>query len=159
MEESYEDEEEVWDVSSEYFDPSEERDTVQELRLGIPARYELRPPPPPPPTIRPPSLTITTPSHLTTEAVRKSSEAVLWTDPSWLSQRDQTNDSFHGSIESMDSLTESYWDPEDDSSQLTPLANNCEVPKDFFGEHVDFLRIQTRPRTVEVVWRLPKDKY
>jgi hypothetical protein len=70
--------------------------------------------------------------------------------------RNRTKDSFQGSIESIDSLTESHWDPEDDSSQVTPIANNVAQPIDFFSEHVDFLRVQTQPRKVEVVWTTPE---
>jgi hypothetical protein len=66
--------------------------------------------------------------------------------------RNRTKDSFQGSLESIDSLAESHWDPEDDSSQVTPVANNVAQPSDFFSEHVDFLRVQTQPRKVEVVW-------
>lgn len=64
-----------------------------------------------------------------------------------------------GSLESMDSLAESYWDPDDDeddtSSQVTPIAANGGHPDDvpdFFAEHVNFLRVQTRPRKVEEIW-------
>jgi hypothetical protein len=70
--------------------------------------------------------------------------------------RNRTKDSFQGSIESIDSLAESHWDPEDDSSQVTPIANNVAQPIDFFSEHVDFLRVQTQPRKVEVVWKTPE---
>ena len=63
-----------------------------------------------------------------------------------------------GSLESMDSLVESYWDPDDveddTSSQVTPIATNgyFAAAPDFFAEHVHFLRVQTRPHKVEVVW-------
>jgi hypothetical protein len=70
--------------------------------------------------------------------------------------RNRTKDSFQGSLESIDSLAESYWDPEDDSSEVTPIANNVAQPIDFFSEHVDFLRVQTQPRKVEVVWTTPE---
>lgn len=70
--------------------------------------------------------------------------------------RNRTKDSFQGSLESIDSLAESHWDPEDDSSQVTPIANNVAQPYDFFSEHVDFLRVQTQPRKVEVVWTTPE---
>jgi hypothetical protein len=70
--------------------------------------------------------------------------------------RNRTKDSFQGSLESIDSLAESHWDPEDDSSQVTPIANNVAQPIDFFSEHVDFLRVQTQPRKVEVVWTTPE---
>jgi hypothetical protein len=66
--------------------------------------------------------------------------------------RNRTKDSFQGSLESIDSLAESHWDPEDDSSEATPIANNVAQPIDFFSEHVDFLRVQTQPRKIEVVW-------
>jgi hypothetical protein len=71
-------------------------------------------------------------------------------------KRSRTKDSFQGSLESLDSLAESHWDPEDDSSQVTPIANNVAQPIDFFSEHVDFLRVQTQPRKVEVVWTTPE---
>jgi hypothetical protein len=70
--------------------------------------------------------------------------------------RNRTKDSFQGSLESIDSLAESHWDPEDDSSQVTPIANNVAQPIDFFSEHVDFLRVQTQPQKVEVVWTTPE---
>jgi hypothetical protein len=70
--------------------------------------------------------------------------------------RNRTKDSFQGSLESIDSLAESHWDPEDDSSQVTPIANNVAQPIDYFSEHVDFLRVQTQPRKVEVVWKTPE---
>ena len=31
-------------------------------------------------------------------------------------------------------------------------SNNDDVVADFFDEHVTFLRVQTKPRRVEVVW-------
>ena len=70
--------------------------------------------------------------------------------------RSRTKDLFQGSLESIDSLAESHWDPDDDSSQVTPKANNVAQPIDFFSEHVDFLRVQTQPRKVEVVWTTPE---
>jgi hypothetical protein len=69
-----------------------------------------------------------------------------------LLRRDRTKDSFQGSLESIDSLIESYWDPDDVESTITPITGNVAHPVDFFTEHVHFLRIQTQPRQVEVVW-------
>jgi hypothetical protein len=66
--------------------------------------------------------------------------------------RRRTKDSFQGSLESIDSLVESYWDPEEDSSLATPIATNRVESMDFLDEHVHFLRVQTQPRSVEVVW-------
>jgi hypothetical protein len=65
--------------------------------------------------------------------------------------RSRTKDSFQGSLESIDSLMESCWDPEDDASLATPVVTNVARSIDFY-EHVDFLRVQTQPRKVEVVW-------
>ena len=66
--------------------------------------------------------------------------------------RRRTKDSFQGSLESIDSLIESYWDPEEDGSLATPVATNIVQTMDFLEEHVDFLKVQTQPRSVEVVW-------
>lgn len=66
--------------------------------------------------------------------------------------RRRTKDSFQGSLESIDSLIESYWDPEGDASLATPVATNFVQGFDFLEEHVDFLKVQTQPRSVEVVW-------
>lgn len=72
--------------------------------------------------------------------------------------RSRTQESFQGSLESIDSLVESYWDPEDDASHITPVATNLARSSDFFYEHVRFLRVQTQPRQVEVVWNTPPHK-
>jgi hypothetical protein len=72
--------------------------------------------------------------------------------------RTRTQDSFQGSLESIDSLVESYWDPEDDASHVTPVATNLARSSEFFYEHVRFLRVQTQPRQVEVVWSTPPHK-
>jgi hypothetical protein len=72
--------------------------------------------------------------------------------------RNRTQESFQGSLESMDSLAESYWDPEDDASHMTPVATNLARSSDFFLEHVRFLKVQTQPRQVEVVWSTPPSK-
>jgi len=66
--------------------------------------------------------------------------------------RRRTKDSFQGSLESIDSLVESYWDPEEDASLATPVATNIIQSLDFLEEHVDFLTVQTQPRSVELVW-------
>lgn len=66
--------------------------------------------------------------------------------------RNRTVDSFQGSLESIDSLVESYWDPEDDTSQATAVASNTISPMDFFVEHLGFLSVQTQPRQVEIVY-------
>ena len=66
--------------------------------------------------------------------------------------RSRTQESFQGSLESLDSLVESYWDPEDDASQMTPVPTNISRSSEFFFEHVRFLKVQTQPRQVEIVW-------
>ena len=64
--------------------------------------------------------------------------------------KSQSTDSFQASIESMDSLVESYWDPGDDNaSQVTAKVSN---KKDFLAEHLSFLSAQTQPRKVEEVY-------
>lgn len=67
--------------------------------------------------------------------------------------RSLTVDSFQDSIESMDSVAESYWDPEDETSQTTTPASNTGYQPDFLVEHLGFLSAQTQPREVEVVYR------
>jgi len=53
-----------------------------------------------------------------------------------------------GSLLSMDSLVDSeYWDDEEET-----LPSRHTFNRDFFAEHVTFLRVQTKPRRVEVVW-------
>lgn len=66
--------------------------------------------------------------------------------------RNQAIDSFQASLESIDSLAESYWDPDDENSFMTPVVNNSSHQSAFFDEHVRFLKVQTQPREVEVVW-------
>ena len=69
--------------------------------------------------------------------------------------RNRTTDSFQDSIESMDSLVESYWDPEDETSQATAIASNALHYGDgFLLEHLNFLSVQTQPREVEAVYRM-----
>lgn len=60
---------------------------------------------------------------------------------------------------SLDSLVESCWDPDDDEedeSYDTPIVNNATGIRlkrdDFLSEHVKFLKMQTQPREVEVVY-------
>lgn len=65
--------------------------------------------------------------------------------------------SFTGSVESLDSLAESYWDPADEHSELK--VNNSPALErarsgEFFHEHLRFLKVQTQPRQVEVVWSI-----
>jgi hypothetical protein len=72
--------------------------------------------------------------------------------------RDRDADSYQGSLESMDSLTDSYWDPGDNESEATPVANNNTIQADFLDEHVDFLKGNTQPREVQVVWASPFSK-
>lgn len=66
--------------------------------------------------------------------------------------RHRTHDSFQGSLESIDSLVESYWDPDDEGSHSTPVVTNLARGSAFFEAHVDFLVGQTQPRGVELVW-------
>lgn len=67
--------------------------------------------------------------------------------------RSLTVDSFQDSIESMDSVAESNWDPEDETSQSTTPASNTGYKTDFLVEHLGFLSAQTQPREVEIVYR------
>jgi hypothetical protein len=66
--------------------------------------------------------------------------------------RSRTRDSFQGSLESMDSLVESYWDPDEETSQATAIASNIAKPIDFFVEHLGFLSVQTQAREVELLY-------
>lgn len=67
-------------------------------------------------------------------------------------------DSIQASLESLDSLTWSYLDEEDEEgeSYATPrIANMGEAStpeREALGEHVYFLRLQMQPRSVELVW-------
>lgn len=67
--------------------------------------------------------------------------------------RSLTVDSFQDSVESMDSLFESYWDPEDETSQVTTPVSNTGYQAQFLVEHLGFLCAQTQPREVEVVYK------
>jgi hypothetical protein len=70
-----------------------------------------------------------------------------------------------GSLESMDSLDESYWDSDDsDRGELpphwTPVAGDCgymDFCPDFFAEHVQYLRARTStvaPHQIVEIWSL-----
>jgi hypothetical protein len=65
-----------------------------------------------------------------------------------------------GSLESMDSLVESQWGPDDDSSNVTPVVTNIPQPTldAFFVEHVRFLQIQTQPRKVAEIYHDETEK-
>lgn len=79
--------------------------------------------------------------------------------PPMLQRATRSSSSCQGSIESIDSLEESYWDPSDsdrenddgDSLSLGISSRAVETP-DFFEEHVAFLRQKTNARSVHVLW-------
>jgi hypothetical protein len=58
------------------------------------------------------------------------------------------------SLCSMDSLTDSYWGASSRQGSVTADDDVDHQPLDdyFFNEHVRYLRIQTAPQQVEVVW-------
>lgn len=60
--------------------------------------------------------------------------------------------SFQDSIESMDSVKDSHWDPEDETSQATEVATNVRRQDAFLHEHLNFLSVQTQPQEVVVVY-------
>ena len=63
-------------------------------------------------------------------------------------------DSLQDSAESMDSVTNSCWEPGDEISQTTtPASNTCYKP-DVMIEHLRFLGRQTQPSEVQSVARL-----
>ena len=62
-------------------------------------------------------------------------------------------DSARESVESMDSVTASYWNPGDETSESTEPASNTGYHADFLVEHLGFLSSQTQPREVEIVYR------
>ena len=68
--------------------------------------------------------------------------------------RTRTGQSFQGSLESMDSVAESYWEPEDDESSEKSSDNNLESTE-FLEEHFSFLRTKTKAKKVKVVWTTP----
>jgi hypothetical protein len=74
-----------------------------------------------------------------------------------------------GSLESMDSLVESYWDSDDsDRGELapywTPVAEDggyMDFSPDFFAEHVQYLRVRTAtvaPHQIVQIWSLSEGK-
>jgi len=76
---------------------------------------------------------------------------------SWTSlPRNWDMDSFQESIESMDSLVASCWDPEDELSQATAVMSNKRSEgmhqTSFLEQHLSFLSSQTQPREVELVY-------
>lgn len=58
-------------------------------------------------------------------------------------QRSRSADSYQGSLESMDSLADSYWDPENESSSVVSMIDE---PATCLIEHMDFLRVKTNSR-------------
>lgn len=97
-------------------------------------------------------------SPLITESTPSSSQNRIFLTVSTNQKfiRNRTTESYTGSIESLDSLVESYWDPEEDVSLETPVATNSGQQNiDLLNEHVDFLRAQTQPRQVETIWDTP----
>lgn len=102
--------------------------------------------PAPLPQASAPPVHATTPNspNFSMQIVKKNQDATFI--------RNHTIDSFQGSLESLDSLTESHWDPEDDSRQATNLMRNiANHPSEFFQEHVRFLKGKTHPRDVQLV--------
>ena len=64
-------------------------------------------------------------------------------------QRSKTADSFQDSIESMDSVVDSHWDPDDeDTSQATERHRNGEA---YLLQHLNFLAVSTQPQEVELM--------
>jgi hypothetical protein len=76
--------------------------------------------------------------------------------PPYAFPRNETLSSVEGSLESIDSLAESYTNAEDDLDvhMATPLKDYHQ-PELFFKEHVRFLKVHTKPPKVEVVWSTP----
>lgn len=88
------------------------------------------PPPTPPDTVIPPSRVSQTRNH-------------YWNDTS----------SFQSSLESVDSLVESYWDPSDDQSQLSCLVPVEMNPSFVIEEHISFLQHQAKEAAREELSR------
>lgn len=64
-------------------------------------------------------------------------------------------DSFQDSIESVDSIVDSYYlHSEGTSSQSMVFINNAHLDP-FLKAHIDFLSQSTQPQEVELVYRLP----
>jgi hypothetical protein len=51
----------------------------------------------------------------------------------------------------MDSVMDSYWDPDDQTSQITERVNNVQGDV-FLIEHLNFLSVSTQPQDVEVMY-------
>ncbi|KAG7346496.1 hypothetical protein IV203_005564 [Nitzschia inconspicua] len=67
-------------------------------------------------------------------------------------QRASTLDSFQDSIESLDSVMDSHWDPDDNStSQITARITNCHGDT-YLMEHLNFLSVSTQPQEVELMY-------
>jgi hypothetical protein len=67
-------------------------------------------------------------------------------------QRTFSLDSFQDSIESMDSLTGSNCNPDDNStSQATARVSNCHG-ETYLMEHLHFLSVSTQPQEVELMY-------
>lgn len=109
-------------------------------------------PPRPQPIDRPPPIPLKK-VHSSNVSTSLSRNPSLY-EPDPFTRR-RTKDSFQGSLESIDSLVESYWDPEEDVSLTTPIRSNMIQSMDVPEEHVDFLLVRTQPRSVEVVWETP----
>lgn len=69
--------------------------------------------------------------------------------------RTESIDSLQNSIESMDSVAESYGDLEDEFSETTaPVVTDMEYDEpDFLMEHLGFLTAHTQPRPVHILFR------
>jgi hypothetical protein len=66
-------------------------------------------------------------------------------------QHAPTVGSFQASLESMDSVMDSHWDPNDETSQATERVANFHGDK-FLLEHLNFLSVSTQPQEVELVY-------
>lgn len=69
--------------------------------------------------------------------------------------KSQGADSFSCSLESIDSLDDSHWNLDEDTPIFSSSMEESIVRlavSEFFQEHVSFLRMQTQPRQVELVW-------
>jgi hypothetical protein len=67
-------------------------------------------------------------------------------------ERGTTIGSLQDSLESMDSVKDSQWDPEDEISQATELATNVRRQDEFLYEHLNFLNVQTQPQEIVLVY-------
>lgn len=65
-------------------------------------------------------------------------------------QRSKTSNSFQDSIESMDSVMDSHWDPDDEDTSQANEGHKS--PGDaYLLEHLNFLSISTQPQEVELM--------